>query len=56
MEWQESPHGGDRGVRWIGLLERHALIGKSTDAAVASEVMIERAVFLNQDYYVFDVG
>lgn len=56
VEWQESPHGGVRCVRWIGLLECHALIGKSTDAAVASKVMIERPVFLNQDHHMFDVS
>jgi hypothetical protein len=39
-----------------GLLERHALIGKSTNAAVASKVMIERSIFLNQDHHVFDVS
>jgi len=41
---------GDRCVRWIGLLERHALIGKSTGATVASKVVIERPVLLNQDH------
>src|SRR2546429_9485861 len=41
MERQECPHGGDRCVRWIGLVERQALIGKSTHTAVASKVMIE---------------
>jgi hypothetical protein len=55
-EGQKFPDGRARGVCWIGLLKRHALIGKSTDAAVGSKVMIERAVFLNEDYDVFDVG
>jgi len=31
------------------------LIGETTDAAVASEVVIERAVLLNQDHYMLDV-
>jgi len=50
------PMGECRCVRWIGLLERHALIGKSADAAVASKVVIERPVLLNQDHHMFDVG
>jgi hypothetical protein len=32
------------------------LIGESTHAAVTSEVVVERAVFLNQDHHMFDVG
>jgi hypothetical protein len=56
VEWQESPHGGVRCVRWVGLLECHTLIGKSTDAAVASKIMIEGSVLLNQDHHVFDVS
>jgi hypothetical protein len=55
MEWQELPDGRARCVCRIGLLECHAWIGKSTDAAVSSEIMIEGAVFLNEDYDVFDV-
>jgi hypothetical protein len=56
VEWQECPHGRIRGVRWIGLLKCRALIGKTTDAAVASKVVIERPVFLNQDDHVLDVS
>ena len=56
VEWQECPHRRDRCIRWIGLLECRALIGKSMDAAVASEVVIERPVFLNQNDYMLDVG
>jgi hypothetical protein len=37
-------------------MECHALIGKSTNATVASKVMIERTVLLNQDHHVFDVS
>ena len=42
-------------VRAVGLLKGHALIGESTHAAVASEVVIERAVFLNKDHHMIDV-
>ncbi len=56
VEWQECPHGRARCVRWIGLLESRASIGKSTNAAVASKVVIERPVFLNQDDHMLDVS
>src|SRR5207302_11491435 len=52
---QELSHRCDRGVRWIRLLECSALIGKSADSPVASNVVIERAVFLSQDNQMFDV-
>src|ERR1700690_2240260 len=56
VEWQERPYRQARCVRWIGLLEGRALIGKATDAAEASKVVIERPIFLNQDHYMFDVS
>ena len=56
MKWQECSHGGIHCVRWVGLLKCQALIGKSTDAAIASKVMIERPIFLNQDHDVFNVS
>jgi hypothetical protein len=55
VEGQERPDWRVRGVGRIGLLERHALIGESTDAAVGTKVMIERAIFLNQDHDMLDV-
>jgi len=36
-------------------LECHALIGESAYAPVASEVVIERTVFLDEDHHVIDV-
>lgn len=56
MEWQECPHRGTCGIRWIGLLECCTLIGKSTDTAIASKVVIERPVFLGQDDHMLDVS
>ena len=56
MEWQEFAYRRTGCIRWIELLECHTLIGKSTDAAIASEVMIEGPVFLNEDNDVFDVA
>src|ERR1700730_11443217 len=56
MEWQERAHRRARDVRRIGLLERHALVGKPTDAAIAAEIVIEGAVFLYHDDDVLDVG
>ena len=47
VEWQECTYRRDHRVRWIGLLECRALIGKSSHPSVASEVVIERPVFLN---------
>ena len=56
MEGQELPYRQDGRVGWIGLLECRALIGKSAHAAVASKVVIEGPVFLNQDHHMFDVS
>ena len=42
-------------VRGIGLLECHALIGESAHAPVASEVVIEGTIFLNEDHHAIDV-
>ena len=55
MEGQELTDRGVCGVRRIGLLERHALIGESTDAAVGTKVVIEGAIFLNEDHDMLDV-
>ena len=56
MKWQELPDRRNRRVGWIGLLKCRALIGKSTDAAIASKVVIERPVFLRQDHHMLDVS
>jgi hypothetical protein len=45
-----------RRVRWIGLPECHAWIGKAAHAAIAPKIVIERTVFLNQDHHMFDVS
>ena len=56
VEWQERPHWRDRRIRWVRLLECHTLVGKSADAAVAAEIVIEGTVFLDEDDDVFDVA
>jgi len=49
MEWQQFREWRGGGVGRVTLLKCCALIGKTPDAAVASEVVIERTVFLDQD-------
>src|SRR5947209_1909358 len=56
MKGHQLSNRRDRGIRRIGLLERRALIRKPAHAAVASKVVIERAVLLRQYHHVFDVS
>ena len=43
------------GVRWIRLLKRHALIGKSANTTIAAEIVVKRSILLNQNHDVFNV-
>ena len=56
MERQQLRDWRDRGVRRVRLFERCTLIGITPDPAVASEVVIERTVFLDQDDDVIDIA
>ncbi len=40
----------------VGLLECRTLVGESTHAAVASEIMVEGTIFLDEDDDVLDVS
>jgi len=54
MEAMRRPAG--RGICRVGLLECKTLVGESTDAAVASEIMVEGTIFLDEDDDVLDVS
>jgi len=56
MEWQQFRDWRGGGIGGVRLLKCCALIGTSSDPAVASEVVIERAVFLDQDDHVIDIA
>ena len=56
MKWQKCADRRRRGIRRVGLLESHALVGKPTNTAVASKVVIEGAVFLDENHDVLDIG
>ena len=56
MEWQQFRDRRDGGVSGVRLLKCRALIGKTSDPSVASEVVIERTVFLDQDDHVIDIA
>jgi hypothetical protein len=58
VEVERQKHAGGRAgcVGRIGLIEGGALIGESADAAIAAEVVIERAIFLDEDDDVIDIG
>ena len=55
MEWQQRAYGWVRRVRWVRLLESHTLIGKSTHAAITSEVVIEGSVLLDKNHDMLDI-
>ena len=56
MKRVQDSGGRISGVCRVRLLEGRTFIGESTHAAVAAGIMIERAVLLNQDHYVLNVG
>ena len=58
VEVEGQKHAGGRtgGVAGIGLIESRARVGESADAAIAAEVVIEGAIFLDEDDDVIDVG
>src|SRR5258707_10073172 len=51
-----TPAGRVRGICRVGLLECRTLVGESTCAAVASEIMVEGTIFLDEDDNVLDVS
>jgi hypothetical protein len=56
MEWQQYASRRVRGIRRVGLLECRTLVGESTYAAVASEIMVEGTIFLDEDDDVLNVS
>jgi len=55
MEWQQFRDWRSDGVSGVRLLKCRTLIGETPHPAVASEVVIERTVFLDQDDHVIDI-
>jgi hypothetical protein len=55
MERKQLADGRTVGIGGIGLLKGEALIGEAADAAIAAEVVVERAIFLDEDDDVLDV-
>ena len=55
VEGQENPSGCAGHVGRVGLVVGRAWIGESANASIAAEVMIEGAIFLNEDNDVIDV-
>src|SRR5205814_5476726 len=56
MEWQQYAGRRVRGICRVRLLECRTLVGESTDAAVASEIMVEGTIFLDEDHHVLNVS
>src|SRR5258708_27989484 len=56
MEWQQYAGRRVRGICRVGLPECRTLVGESTHAAVASEIMVEGTIFLYEDDDVLDVS
>src|SRR6266436_4543158 len=56
MEWQQYAGRWVRGICRVGLLECRTLVRESTHAAVASEIMVEGTIFLDEDDDVVDVS
>jgi len=55
VKWQQKTDRGIRRVRWIRLLQRRTLVGESPHATIGPKIMIERAVFLDEDNHVLYV-
>jgi hypothetical protein len=55
MEWQQVPDRRGTRVRGIWLLKRATVVRESPNASIAPKVVIERAVFLNENHHVLDV-
>ena len=56
MEWKQYAGRRVRGICRVGLLECWTLFGESTHAAVASEIMVEGPIFLDENDDVLDVS
>jgi hypothetical protein len=55
MKRLQDSRGWISGVSRIWLCEGGTFIRKSTHAAVAAEIVIERPVLLNEDHYVLNI-
>jgi len=55
VKWQQKTDRSIRRIRWIRLLQRRTLVGESPHSAIVPEIMIERAVFLDEDNHVLYV-
>src|SRR5438094_8419465 len=56
VERQQRAHGWIGRIRGVGLAEGRTLLGEAAHAAVAAEIVVERAVLLDENDYVLDVG
>jgi len=56
VKGQKHADGRARRIRWVRLLECHTLVRKTADASVASEIVIEGTVFLDEDDDMFDIA
>src|SRR2546427_13260562 len=56
MEWQQYAGRRVGGICRGRLLECRTLVGESTHAAVASEIMVEGTIFLDEDHHVLNVS
>src|SRR5579859_6361895 len=55
MKWKQYAGRRVCGICRVGLVECQTLVGESTHPAVASEIMVEGTIFLDEDDDVFDV-
>jgi hypothetical protein len=56
MEWKQYAHRRVRGICRVELLECQTLIGESTHTPVASKIMVEGTILLDEDDDVLDVS
>jgi hypothetical protein len=55
MEGQQYACRRTRRITWVGLLECHAWVRETTNATVASEIVVKGAIFLDNDHYVLNI-
>ena len=55
VKWKQKIQRRTGRIRSIGLLKRRILVGESTNATITPEIMIEGAVFLDENDHVLDV-
>jgi len=56
VKWQQLPDRRIRGVGRISLLKRQTLVGETAHSPIASEIMIEGSIFLDEDDHMIDIG